>query len=113
MKKIAYVRELTGLTGLPVELINVIREAVTILDAEYGENREVDSGYGGYVLVVEHESELANLKIPSLDLNIDMPEYADIIACSDGQVFISRLFLMGSDYGVVVIMPEKMCNKTI
>ena len=46
--------------GLPAEVMNTIHEAVTILDNEYGDNRE-DSDDGGFVLVIESKAELTAL----------------------------------------------------
>ncbi len=113
MKKIAHVDEVKELKDLPIEIINVIQDAVTILDREYGEDRDVDSDYGGYVLVIESEGELGQLKEIGIDMESDSPEYVDTIICSDGQVFTSRLFLLGSDYGIIVIMPEMACAETL
>lgn len=55
-------------------------------------------------MVIEHESELVKLQEFYLDVETDLPEYVDEIRCSDGAVFTSRLFLVGSDFGIVVIM---------
>lgn len=46
MKKIDHVWEVEALRRLPSEIVNVIRDAVTVLDTEYGENREVDRADG-------------------------------------------------------------------
>ncbi len=104
MVKIAHVREVAALQ-LPEEVIAVVREAVTVLDTEYGANRAADSGYGGYVLVIESEEDFARLKEIHLEVEKEIPEYVHSIVCSDGQVFSSSLFLLGSDFGVVVIIP--------
>ena len=104
MIKITHVREITELE-LPQELTSVIQEAVTILDEAYGEDR-MESGYGGYVLVVESGDDLSQLSDFGVDIKADLPEYVDTITCSSGQVFTSRLFLLGSDLGIVIIIPE-------
>lgn len=103
MLKISHVKEVAGLQ-LPQEIISVIRDAVTILDEEYGEDRE-ESGYGGYVLVLEADSEKAKLKEVGIDVETEIPEYVDVIECADGQVFTSSLVLLGSDFGIVLIAP--------
>ena len=104
MIKIAHVKEVNSIT-LPQEVITVVLEVVTILDTEYGENRDVDSGYGGYVLIVESEEDVQNLKEIDQDVGTIIPEYIEKIECNDGRVFISSLVLLGSDYGIVLIMP--------
>lgn len=46
MIKISHVKGVANLT-LPQEIIDVVATAVTILDTEFGEHRDVDSGDGG------------------------------------------------------------------
>ncbi|MBP1616055.1 MAG: hypothetical protein H6Q13_3503 [Bacteroidetes bacterium] len=105
MLKIAHVYQLKSISGLPAEVINTIHEAVSILDNEYGEDRHIDNGYGGYVLVIESMEELTFLKELHLDIESTIPEYVDVINCNNGQVYTSTLILLGSDFGIVVVMP--------
>lgn len=77
MIKIAHVRELKA-TDLPPEVTQVVRNAVTILDLEYGEYRDVDSSYGGYVLVLESKGELGQLKEIGIDMKSDVSEYGSV-----------------------------------
>lgn len=111
MLKIAHLREVQGL-ALPAEVVAVIREAVTILDAEYGENREADDDLGGYVLVIEAAEELEQLQDFRIDIEANVLDYVDVIACSDGQVFTSSLILLNNDFSVVVITPMKFLFNT-
>jgi hypothetical protein len=105
MIKIAHVHQLASLRSLPAEVMNTIHEAVTILDNEYGEDRDVDSGDGGFVLVIENKAELQALQEIRIDVTSDIPEYVDVIHCQDGQVFASSLILQGSDFGIILVMP--------
>lgn len=105
MLKIAHVLQLTSIRGLPAEVINTIHEAVIILDNEYGEDRDIDSGYGGYVLLIEDKAELAGLQKIRIDVTSDIPEYVDVIHFQNGQVFTNSLMLHGNDFGVVLVMP--------
>jgi hypothetical protein len=107
MIKIAHVREVTDFQ-LPREVVAVVSEAVTVLDAEYGEDRAVDSGYGGYVLVLESEEDVTTL--PG-EIRTALPEYVDILPASDSE-FVSVLVFLGSDFGVVVIMPKQFLALT-
>lgn len=108
MIKIAHVREVSGL-HLPQEVVAVVNEAVTLIDAEYGEDRAVDSGYGGYVLVLESEKDVRSL--PG-EIRTALQEYVDVLPTSSGE-FVSVLFLLGSDFGVVVIIPKIFLHLTI
>ena len=112
MLKIAYVDQLESINGLPAEVMTVIREAVTILDNEYGADRAVDSGDGGFVLVIESKSELAALQEIRIDVTSDIPEYVYVIYCQNGQVFASSLILQGSDFGIVLVMPLEFLEGT-
>lgn len=112
MLKIAYAHQLESISGLPAEVMNTIREAVTILDKEYGADRDVDSGYGGFVVVIEAKEEVAKLTELRLDMESIIPEYLDLIHCEDGQVFASSLFLLGSDFAIVLVMPLQMFTHT-
>ena len=107
MIKIAHVREVEGFQ-LPQEVIGVVMEAVTVLDTEYGEDRDIDSGYGGYVLVLESEADVTNL---SGEIRTALPEYVDVLPASIVE-FVSVLVLFGSDFGVVIIMPKKLLSLT-
>lgn len=104
MIKIANDSQITTL-ALRQEVLAVVKEALTVLDEEYGENRNVDCDLGGYVLVVESEKELAQLKDIHIDLEQDLPEYVETIHCSEGEDFASCLLLLGSDFSVLLILP--------
>ncbi|CVK20676.1 hypothetical protein [Sporomusa sphaeroides] len=100
MLTITHVRECEDL-NLPQEVVAAVKEAVTILDRDYGEDRDMDSGYGGYVLVLETEEEVRNLPEP---IRTTLPEYVEVLA-ADQTSFVSALILLGNDFGVVVIFP--------
>jgi hypothetical protein len=104
MLKIAHVREVEALRGLPSEVIDVIRDAVIILDTEYGEHRDVDGGDGGYVLIVESKDDLEELIDFKICVKTSMPEYVDSIKCGDGQMFTSTMVMLSDDYSIIVVM---------
>ncbi len=108
MMKIAHVREVAALRGLPSEVVDVIRDAVIILDTEYGEHRDVDRGDGGYVMVLDSEDELERLKDIHIDVKIAIPEYMDKIQCSDGRIFTSTLVLLSDDFSIIVVAPLEL-----
>lgn len=108
MLKIAHIREIEAVRGLPSEVIDVVRDAVIILDTEYGESRDVDNGYGGYVLVIMEEEEIEKLKDVFINIDTVIPEYVDIFGCNYGMGFASSLILLGSDFGVILIMPKNV-----
>ena len=100
MKKIYLKKQLEELSDYPVEVIKSISEIIEILNENYGENRGVDKDLGGYVLVVENIEDVKELRNGMLkDI---LPEYTDEIICSEGVNYTSSLFLLSSDFSVVV-----------
>lgn len=105
MIKIIHVKDLNLLADVPLEVVDVARNAVTILDEAYGEDRDSASGYGGCVFVIDSKDDFEQLKDLRVDVDTAMPEYVDVVECADGQTFTSCLILLGSDFGVLLIMP--------
>ncbi|EDT13655.1 hypothetical protein [Clostridium perfringens] len=106
MKKIYLKKQLVDLSNYPVEVIKSISETIEIFNENYGETRNVDKDLGGYVLVVESEEDVKELKNGMLkDI---LPEYTDEIKCSEGVNYTSSLFLLSSDFSVVVIAEKEI-----
>ena len=106
MRKIYLKKQLGDLSNYHVEVIKSISETIEILNENYGENRDVDKDLGGYVLVVESIEDVKELKNGILkDI---LPEYTDIIECKEGVNWTSSLFLLSSDYAIVVVTTEEL-----
>ncbi|EGT4140620.1 hypothetical protein PM021_10505 [Clostridium perfringens] len=106
MKKIYLKKQLGELIDYSIEVIQSISEIIEILNENYGENRNVDKDLGGYVLVVENIEDVKELRNGMLkDI---LPEYIDKIICSEGVNYTSSLFLLSSDFSVVVIADEEL-----
>ena len=77
-----------------------------ILDEAYGEFRDVDNDLGGYVLIAEN---IVDTEILKQDTLIDLEaEYTDMIECKGGVKFTSSLFLISSDFWIVVVTTEEL-----
>ncbi|MDM0611610.1 hypothetical protein QTH09_11295 [Clostridium perfringens] len=88
------------------EIKQDIQQVIEIINENYGENRDVDKDLGGYVLIVESIEDVKELKNGMLkDI---LPEYTDEIICSEGVNYTSSLFLLSSDFSVVVIADEEL-----
>ncbi|TBX14687.1 hypothetical protein BFS06_13345 [Clostridium perfringens] len=87
------------------EVIFIIKKLIKTLDENYGENRNVDKDLGGYVLIAESIEDVKELKNGML--KEILPEYTDEIICSEGVDYTSSLFLLSSDFSVVVIANEE------
>ena len=106
MRKVVNRKDLKSLDKYRKQVRTVILETLKILDENYGENRDVDKDLGGYVLVVENIEDIKELKNGMLKDII--PEYTDEIICSEGVNYTSSLFLLSSDFSIVVIADEEL-----
>ena len=106
MKKIYNESQLGELRNLSVEIIRNISETIIIINESYGANRDIESDLGGYVAIAENIVDIEILKQGKLQGLI--PEYTDIIECSEGVDWTSSLFLLSSDYAIVVVTTEEL-----
>ena len=106
MKKIYLKNQLKELKEYPIEVIDSISETIEILDDNYGANRDIYNDLGEYVLIEENIADIEILKQYKLQGLI--PEYTDIIECSEGVNWTSSLFLLSSDFSIVVVITEEL-----
>ena len=106
MKKIYKEHQLLEVNNIPLEAIESMKVTIDILNENYGEDRDVESDLGGYVVVAENIVDIQILKQDKLQGLI--PEYTDIIECKEGVNWTSSLFLLSSDFSVVVIADEEL-----
>ena len=106
MKKIYKESQLLELNNLLVEIIESIRKTVFILNENYGEERDIELDLGGYVVIAENIVDIEILKQDKLQGLI--PEYTDVIKCSEGANWTSSLFLLSSDFSIMVVTTEKL-----
>ena len=98
--------QLLEVINIPIEAIESIKVTITALDENYGDNRDVESDLGGYVVIAENIVVIEILKQDKLKGLIQ--EYTDIIECSEGVNWTSSLFLLSSDYAIVVVTTEEL-----
>lgn len=106
MRKIYNENQLIELSEYSSEVIESTRETVSILNENYGEDRNINIDLGGYVLVAENIVDIEILKQDKLQGLV--PEYTDIIECSEGVNWTSSLFLLSSDFAIVVVTTEEL-----
>ena len=106
MKKIYLKNQLKELKEYPIEVINSIYETIDVLNENYGADRDIETDLWGYVVIAENIVDIEILKQGKLqDL---VPEYIDIIECSEGVNWTSSLFLLSSDYAIIVVTTEEL-----
>ena len=106
MKKIYKKNQLLEVNNIPTEVIERMKEIIDILNENYGANRDIESDLGGYVVIAENIIDIEILKQDKLQGLV--PEYTDIIECSEGVNWTSSLFLLSSDYAIVVVTTEEL-----
>ena len=86
---------------LPARVLTEVFQGLYILDAEYGSDRNYLES-GGYTLVAETKEDVAELKA-IIDYDRHPCEWATRIGRDTG--YLSALYLMNNDFGVMVYMP--------
>ena len=106
MKKVYKESQLNELNNIPVEVIESIKVTIDILNENYGENRDIEADLGGYVFIAENIVDIEILKQGKLQGLI--PEYIDMIECSRGINYTSIVYILSSDYSMVVVCTEEL-----
>ena len=106
MEKIYKESKLLEVNNIPSEVIESMKVTIAILNESYGANRNIEADLGGYVVIAENIVDIEILKQDKLQGLI--PEYTDIIECSEGVSWTSSLFLLSSDYAIVVVCTEEL-----
>lgn len=106
MRMIFNKEHLKTLCKYPEKVIATIIEIIELLDENYGEDRNIDNDLGGYVLIAENIVDIEILKQDKL--NGVIAEYTDVIKCKEGVNWTSSLFLLSSDYAIVVVTTEEL-----
>ena len=106
MIKIYSLKDKSEIVKYPVDVINNLISTIALLDKNYGEERDINNDLGGYVVIVENIVDIEMLKQGKLKGLV--AEYTDIIECSEGVNWTSSLFLLSSDFSIVVVTPEEL-----
>lgn len=108
MKKIYNMDHVTKLNFYPSVVIGRISEFICILNYNYGCKRDVYKDLGGYALILEDENDVEEIKKNILKGII--PEYIDNIECEEGKRYCLSLFLLSSDYAVIVVATKELMD---
>lgn len=110
MKKVGKLSDLIGME-LDSNVISVIEEQINILDESYGAKRNIDADLGGYILVLETKEDVIEAKENILKGII--AEYVDDIESEGGKQYCLSLFLLSSDYAVIVVATKELMDIVI
>ena len=106
MKKIYKKNQLLEVNNIPTEVIERMKEILDILNENYGANRDIESDLGGYVVIAENIIDIEILKQDKLQVLV--PEYTDVIEVMNGENYTSSLYLLSSDFSIVVVTTEEL-----
>ena len=115
MIKIGQARELGLLKKYPVEVAEEVQFNINIHGREYGEYINIFEDLGGYVVVIDDESELqeVNLMIGSDITQNAIPEFVAVLRCETKEVFTLSLFLCGNEFGIITVIPYKITPENL
>ena len=85
-----------------------IKSYLEVLDNAYGKDRDIDSDDGGYVLYCEHGTKMEDIE-SYFNYHDIPPEWIQNIECEPK--YLSVLYMLSSDYAIVVVMAEKDFKK--
>ena len=106
MKKVYKESQLLEENNIPLEVIESIKVTIDILNKNYGENRDIETDLGGYIVIVENIVDVEILKQDKLQCLV--PEYTDVIEVINGENYTSSLYLLSSDFSIVVVCTEEL-----
>ena len=107
MRKVSKLSRLSEIS-LEGEVAKIIEQQLNILDESYGIERNIDADLGGYVLILETKDDVIEAK-ENIVKDI-IPEYVDNIECEGGKQYCLSLFLLSSDYAVVVVATKELMD---
>lgn len=107
MRKVGKLSHLSEIS-LEGEVAKIIEEQLNILDESYGIERNIDADLGGYVLILETKDDVIEVK-ENIVKDI-IPEYVDDIECEGGKQYCLSLFLLSSDYAVIVVATKELMD---
>ena len=114
MIEITYLREMKKVQELPIEVQEVMKGILEILDSEYGAYRDKYADNGGYVVVAESIEDFKEIqKKTNIDVNDIIVEYVDKIECSNGKVYTNSLVLCNNDYSISLIIPFEITPENL
>ena len=115
MIKLLNESDISKIAHLEEEVQTYALEALTILDEEYGTDRDPITDLGGYVVILESQEDIQQLaELHNIDLAKNpYLEFVDFIYPEKGSRYTASLFLLSSDYGLIIILPYDITPKEI
>nr|WP_312216676.1 hypothetical protein [Clostridioides sp.] len=95
---------------LPVSVVQYIKTIIKILNDNYGVDRKPTDD-GGYICILMSIEKVKKLKENALKDLIE--EYSDVIYKSEEEIYNSTLYLLSTDYSVIVITKNEITDELL
>ena len=102
--KLGHVEDVENIAIADEKVKAAITDYLSVLDNAYGKERNIDEDDGGYVLYCEGNTRFEDLKM-YFDYTDLPPEWVNHI--DSEPKYLAVLYLLSSDYAIVVVMTEK------
>lgn len=93
---------------VPGKVLAQVLLKAEILDNYYGTERDIEKDMGGFCMIIPELEERANVYqelFKKYGLQEELYEYRDIIV-GEEKDWIEELFLVGTEYGIVIFCPK-------
>ena len=108
MKNVSNKQQLKELESYPREVREAIENTLDVLEENYGTDRGIGADVGGYVILVETITGVEEIRENILKGTAE--EYTDVIEVVNRENYTSSLYLLSSDYAIVVVTTEELSN---
>ena len=104
MYKFGTVKELNAVNmAVPEKVYQEVLSIATMLDEQFGAERDVESDEGGFIFVALDDSDLIYFKKNYVELNSELLEY--VLPVDD---YLNAFYLYGYDYGISLFLPVSL-----
>lgn len=113
MIKIGTIEELkTFKDTLPTEVYQHCFDILTVLDDEYGCDRNIELDLGGFLTILYEPIEFIEFELNNLNLLEDIPEVIESFT-TESETFCSVIYLLNSDFSVTIVASKKIIPNTV
>ncbi|MTI66297.1 MAG: hypothetical protein FH753_06820 [Firmicutes bacterium] len=113
MLKIGHVKDTLNLNNIPKEVKEVVVDITMMLDGEYGENRNIESDDGGYIIIIENKEDFNEIGKLDIEINDLILESVDLIKVREGEDYINVLSLFTNEFGLTLLVPRSLADKEL
>ena len=104
MYKFGTAKELNSINMIvPDKVYQEVLSIATMLDEQFGAERDVEYDEGGFIVIAENNSDLSYFTKNYVELNSELLEY--VLPVND---YFNAFYLYGYDYGISLFLPASI-----